>query len=204
MRRQVPDRRFVDMYDAHYEAIHRYFIRRVLDGESEAADLAAEVFLTAWRRLAIVPPPPHDRACLYGVARRLLLRHRRTVWRRSRLSLRLATVVIVGEQAGQGSEGDRIEEVRAAITRLPRQDQEILELVMWDGLSHAEAAQVVGRTANAVAIQMHRIRRSLGEALGDLTPGPPTGAPSHTREDAATPRRPATLSDQPVKRGRRP
>lgn len=201
MRRQVPDRRFVEMYEAYYQTIHRYFIRRGLDSEGEAADLAAEVFLTAWRRLAIVPPPPHDRAWLYGVARRLFLRHRRTAWRRHRLSLRLATVVTVADQVAQGAGGDRIDEVRAAIARLSGRDQEVLELVMWDGLSHAEAARVVGRTPNAIAVQMHRIRKNLGEVLGDPEPGPPEEQLGAQSEGATAPCDQTGASDQPMKKG---
>jgi len=203
MRHQEPDRRFVEMYNAHYQAIHRYFVRRSLDSEAEAADLAAEVFLVAWRRLTVVPSPPHDRAWLYGVARRLLHRHRRAVWRRRRLTLHLATVATIGEQGAQGAESARIEEVRAALAGLSRRDQEIVRLVMWDGLSHAEAAQVVGGTANAVAIKMHRIRRRLGEALADRRPDPPAEQALQAGDDAAAPRRPATFTDQAMKKGHR-
>jgi Sigma-70 region 2 len=46
--------RFKAMYDEHYPAVLRYAARRV--GAEAARDIAAETFLTAWRRLDRVPP----------------------------------------------------------------------------------------------------------------------------------------------------
>jgi RNA polymerase sigma-70 factor (ECF subfamily) len=48
--------------------------------------------------------------------------------------------------------------------------------VHWEQLSHAEAAQVMGCSANAVAIRVHRARGRLREALVELAepqPAPP-------------------------------
>jgi DNA-directed RNA polymerase specialized sigma24 family protein len=41
--------RFKAVYDQHYPAVLRYAARRV--GAEAARDIAAETFLTAWRRL---------------------------------------------------------------------------------------------------------------------------------------------------------
>jgi RNA polymerase sigma-70 factor (ECF subfamily) len=47
--------RFQALYERHYGAVLRYAARRV--GAEAAADVAAETFLTAWRRLDAVPAP---------------------------------------------------------------------------------------------------------------------------------------------------
>src|ERR1700735_4326130 len=44
---------------------------------ADAADVIAETFLTAWRRLDAVPPGDEARLRLYGVARRVLAHYRR-------------------------------------------------------------------------------------------------------------------------------
>lgn len=84
-------RRFEVLYDAHYQAILRYIVRRMPSTASkeDASDVTAEVFLTAWRRIAETPGPPHDLPWLYGVARRTLDRHRRASLPRRRLWWRL-------------------------------------------------------------------------------------------------------------------
>jgi len=41
----------------------------------------------------------------------------------------------------------------------------VLRLVTWDGLSSAEAAEVLGVTRVAFAVRLHRARRRLERAL---------------------------------------
>jgi RNA polymerase sigma-70 factor, ECF subfamily len=51
-------------------SIVRYIFRRLPEGSmpEDAADIAAEVFTTAWRDFGHVPAPPEDKLWLYGVA----------------------------------------------------------------------------------------------------------------------------------------
>src|SRR5215469_9083439 len=81
--------RFAAVYQAHHAAILGYALRRTRAPE-DAADVIAETFLTAWRRLEEVPPEPEARLWLYGVARRVLANHHRGERRRSALTERLA------------------------------------------------------------------------------------------------------------------
>ena len=62
-------RRFEDIYTANCTPILGYALRRTGSGD-DAADIVAETFLTAWRRLDDVPPGDEARLWLYGVARR--------------------------------------------------------------------------------------------------------------------------------------
>jgi RNA polymerase sigma-70 factor (ECF subfamily) len=61
--------------------------------------------------------------------------------------------------------------VLAALATLKAADREALLLVHWEQLSYAEAAQVLGCSANAVGIRVHkakaRMRALLGEETGD-------------------------------------
>jgi RNA polymerase sigma-70 factor (ECF subfamily) len=65
-----------------------YVLRRV-DRAEDAADVVAETFLVAWRRLDKVPAGDEARLWLYGVARRQLANQRRGQLRRLRLADRL-------------------------------------------------------------------------------------------------------------------
>lgn len=77
--------RFERLYAAELVALVGYVARRV-DRPSDAADVVAEVFVTAWRRLADVPDGDEARLWLYGVARWMLRNHRRAAVRRDRLT----------------------------------------------------------------------------------------------------------------------
>ena len=65
------ERRFAVLYQAYYRPILAYAVRRAAPGE-DAADIVADVFTTAWRRIGELPGPPADRLWLYGVAQRVL------------------------------------------------------------------------------------------------------------------------------------
>jgi Sigma-70 region 2 len=66
-----PERRFAALYQAYYRPIMAYVVRRVASAE-DAADVVADVFTTAWRRIGELPEAPADRLWLYGVAQRVI------------------------------------------------------------------------------------------------------------------------------------
>jgi RNA polymerase sigma-70 factor (ECF subfamily) len=71
----------------------------------------------------------------------------------------------------------------AAIEGLPEAEQEAFELVRIQGLTHAEAAAVVGASVKTVQRRLNRARLLLAEQLADLRPpGPanPPGPPGDT------------------------
>jgi RNA polymerase sigma-70 factor (ECF subfamily) len=55
--------------------------------------------------------------------------------------------------------------VFAALASLSPADQEILRLVAWEDLRNHQIAEVLGITANAVAIRLHRARARFTDAL---------------------------------------
>ena len=63
--------RFERMYAANFGPLLGYALRRALNTD-DAADVVAETFLTAWRRLDDMPPGEEARLWLYGVARNML------------------------------------------------------------------------------------------------------------------------------------
>ena len=90
MRQRLEDREqaFRRLYAEHFDVVLAFALRRV-DRPEDAADVTADTFLVAWRRLAHVPPAHETRPWLYGVARRVLANHRRGDRRRSALGDRL-------------------------------------------------------------------------------------------------------------------
>ena len=159
------EERFEALYVQHYPAIYAYVRRRLVGLGAEVTDVVADVFSVAWRRLDGVPDAPEDRLWLYAVARRCVARARRSSRRRWRLQARLS------EEARASTSG-RSEDalvglIRAAIERLRPADREVLQLVMWERLTHAEAARVLGCSTNAVAIRLHKARKRLQAELNE-------------------------------------
>jgi RNA polymerase sigma factor (sigma-70 family) len=200
------ERRFCSLYQEHYRGIQAYAVRRV-ESQSEVADVVAEVFTIAWRRLGKVPAPPADRLWLYGVARRVVAGRHRSARRRSQLAARLAASHGVsgwpgmqaqdpaGDPALRAGRGADLERVAAVFGCLRPAEREALALVLWEELSHAEAARVLGCSVNAVAIRVHRAKARLRAALTG-TAATPASAETLTSSEALT------NSDQPGSQAR--
>jgi RNA polymerase sigma-70 factor (ECF subfamily) len=179
---------------AYYRPIMAYVVRRVASAE-DAADVVADVFTTAWRRIGELPEAPADRLWLYGVAQRVIAGRRRsarrlfhlTAWLRADVGTRQPGQLASGQpgpgQPGPGQPGLRdaiSDRVVAALDRLSVREREALQLVLWEELSHAEAAQVLGCSANAVAIRVHRAKTRLRGELS-ATELPATRRPGTER-----------------------
>ncbi|SNR26466.1 RNA polymerase sigma factor [Actinomadura mexicana] len=193
-------RRFEDVYAANRARILGYALRRTSDPQ-DAADVLAETFLTAWRRLDDVPPGDQARLWLYGVARRVLANHHRGERRRSALAADLGSRLRDGP-AGEDASGDGLTDVGTAFRGLPESDRELLALVGWEGLGNGEIATVLGCSRNAVRIRLHRARRRFARALARMdadapaasTPAAPSpAAPSPSAPLQAAPRHAPSL-----------
>lgn len=158
--------RFEEMYAAHRVQVLGYALRRT-DNTDDAADVLAETFLTAWRRLEEIPAGEQARLWLYGTARRVLANHHRGERRRLALADRLRAELAVSYRQPDHAGG--VAEIAAAFRRIPVPDQEVLALAGWEGLDPGQIAAVVGCSRNAARIRLHRARRRLAAEL-DRTP----------------------------------
>lgn len=159
--RELAEARFAQLYREHEREILRYALRRSSDPE-DAADVVAETFLVAWRRLGDVPLGEEARLWLYATARRVLANHKRGIGRRTRLAERLR------EELRRQLPGEPVAERRgvlAALAGMEDGDRELLMLVGWEELTPSEAARVLGISAIAARTRLHRARRRLRTRL---------------------------------------
>jgi RNA polymerase sigma-70 factor (ECF subfamily) len=155
---------FTQLFEATYRPLVAYARRRT-PGPSDADDLVAEVYATAWRRRHEIRPDVSPLPWLYAVAGNLLRNSRRAEGRRLRLVDRLQNEpASAGPLAADPAERPGAD-LRAALAELSFDDQELLRLIAWEGLTHAEVGQVLDCTANAVAIRAHRARQRLADQL---------------------------------------
>jgi RNA polymerase sigma-70 factor (ECF subfamily) len=159
---------FEDLYGECHGPVFGYVLRRT-ESPDDAADVIAETFLIAWRRLDVIPLGEQRRLWLYGVARRVLANHRRGQRRRSSLADRLRADLALTPRAPEHT--GELAELVAAYRRLSESDREVLALAGWEELDYAQIAAVLGCSRNAVRIRLHRARRRLAQQLADQAPG---------------------------------
>lgn len=167
LERLMAEDRFRRLYAAHVREVLAYAVRRTADAE-DAADVVAETFLVAWRRLPEVPFGGGARPWLYGVARRTLANQRRGEVRRHRLADRLRDDLAA--VAALPAAEDYDERFHTALEGLHPDDREILRLSAWEELSPSQAAHVLGISAIAARSRLHRARRRLARALAEPVP----------------------------------
>ncbi|MGH3230555.1 MAG: RNA polymerase sigma factor [Streptosporangiaceae bacterium] len=163
---------FAAVYDAYFTQVHGYVAARL--GSGCADDLAAETFLVAFRRRAVFDPARGQvRAWLFGIATRLVARHRRDEARRYAALARMSPGRLLGPDAG---EEDRIVarvsaqrlagRLAAALRGLADGDRDVLLLVAVAQLTYQEVAAALDIPAGTVASRLSRARAKVREALG--------------------------------------
>jgi RNA polymerase sigma factor (sigma-70 family) len=155
-------RRFEAAYTAHHGPVLGYVLRRTASPD-DAADVIAETFLTAWRRLDDMPPDPRARLWLYGVARRVLANHHRGERRRIALADRLRGDLAAAYQPPEYT--GELAQIAEAFRGLADTDKELLALSAWEELDYGQIAVVLGCSRNAVRIRLHRARRRFAAEL---------------------------------------
>lgn len=158
------------LFERHGPRIHAYALRRTAD-PTTAEDVAATVFLEAWRRRAdVVLRHPSALPWLYGIAANVVHRWQRTQRRHRGALERLASLptprdALVERQVEAAADAAA---VLAEIASLPRRQQEVLLLSTWEGLSHADIAIALGTTVGTVKSRLSRARSRLGTAAPPL------------------------------------
>lgn len=157
--------RFRRVYADNFEPLLAYAVRRV-DDSADAADVVAETFLIAWRRVADIPPGDEARLWLYGVARRVLSNHHRGGVRRERLGERLRQRLRATGSLDPGTEVPQRLTIRSALAKLGELDREVLMLTFWEGLEPREAAAVLHLDPTVVRSRLSRARTRMRNLLG--------------------------------------
>ncbi len=149
----------VAAFETHGEDLLHYLQRRVGD---DAADLLGDVMVVVWKRADEAPADDVDcRRWLFGIARMTVLGHRRDVQRQLRLSARVKTALLPPPTPDH----DEALDVRRAIAALPEDQAELVRLVHWEGLSLADAAQVMGLNASTARGRYQKAREELARVL---------------------------------------
>lgn len=163
--RAVPDGdiyapRLEAAFEAHRAALLAYARRRI--GPDPADDVVAETFAVAWRKRDELPEEPL--LWLYAVARGVIANQRRSAQRRMRLLDRLSAERPQLDADLATASGARLS-LAAAFDALAESDRELLMLVAWEGLGPREGARVLGCSAAAFRVRLHRARRRLERGI---------------------------------------
>ena len=154
---------FQALLERHYDLVFRVALRFV-QNRDDAADIAQDVAVSLPKRLKTFKGKSRFTTWLYQVsvnASRDFLR------RRSRVAAlnRDFTDTDALKKAGEADRQSMLDEVYRALDALSEDLRETALLVLAEGLSHAETAEILGVKENTVSWRMHEMRRRLKEEM---------------------------------------
>jgi len=166
------DAAFSELYDLLAPKLASFLMRRTRD-EAKTDDLVQQTFLQMHCARRHFQRGASVTAWSYAIARRLLIDTFRKSGRENLASFEddddgrresIAPGALPDEVAAHNRLTKRLEK---ELRRVPETNRTAFELVHGDGLTAAEAAEVLGTTAMAVRLRVHRAYEALRAALGD-------------------------------------
>jgi RNA polymerase sigma factor (sigma-70 family) len=153
------DAAFRDLFRRYAPMLLRVLQRQV-GRATDAQDLAQQTFLQLHRARNDFRPNQRLRPWIMTIALNLsrdLLRRRgrrpETVMKEETLPLRVAIQPVVEKADDPGELGKR---VRSALSELPKEQREVIELHWFERLSFTEIAAIVGASSGAARVRAHR------------------------------------------------
>ncbi|MGW4794665.1 RNA polymerase sigma factor [Nonomuraea sp. NPDC004297] len=158
---------FAVLFDRHAPYLHRYVVRRL--GPSDAEDVVADTFLTAFQRRGDFDKARADaRPWLYGIASNLIGKHRRTEMSLYRAYIRSGVhpAEVSGAPVEDGVGTLAVNRPLAqALLKLNRADRDVLLLVAWAELSYQEVADALAIPLGTVRSRLNRARTRVRQTL---------------------------------------
>jgi RNA polymerase sigma factor (sigma-70 family) len=168
---------FTALVGRYKKPLYRY-VHRYVHNEAEAQDILQEALIAAWRGLKSYDPNRPLEFWLRRIAlnkcrdraRRLAVRRILLPWGNG---LREAAAPDPAPPIDESLvENEQLKRARDAIDALPAKLRDPLILTAIEGLSQAEAAEILGITVKAVEGAVYRAKRQLTEALNPERPSP--------------------------------
>src|SRR5262249_53280509 len=150
--------------------LYRYLVRRI--GPDEADTALGEVFRVAFEKRSTYDcSRPDARGWLYGIATRLVAKHRRREARRLHATARLIARRATSDDAHARVDSaldaaDLWPRVADAIARLPEAERDALILFAWEDFSYDEIAVVLDVPVGTVRSRLNRARIRIRELPG--------------------------------------
>ncbi len=150
-----------ELYTAYGVLVQRYCAARL--GSMEAAeDCTQEVFLRIWRSVGTFDyrGDASFMEWLYTIANHVVISYTRKHWRVSHVSLTPDLALVDGRTQAMASTICEQMVLRAALAELTVEQQQVITLKFWGGLSNLEIAEYLGRSEGAVkALQYRGVQR---------------------------------------------
>ena len=152
------------IYDRYVAQLYRFILFKVGD-EEEAKELSSDTFLKGWEYMMEGKPVKSVSGLLYTIARSTIADH----YRKKKLelvSLDDAPDVVDRKLLGLVEVNEEVRATLVAISKLKDEYREALMMKHIDGLTNAEIAEALEKSAGTTRVLIHRATEALKEVMG--------------------------------------
>jgi len=163
---------FKTLYGAYQRRLFAYALK-MLNDPGAAEEMCNDVLLEVWRQAGQFRGQSKLSTWVFGIAHNKALNALRKSAPGTDLTLSNATMT-PDDRPGPEAEAERRdtrEMIGAALSKLPREQREVVELTFYHGFSYGEIAQIVNCPAGTVKTRMFHAKQKLREWLGESAPG---------------------------------
>ena len=157
---------FTQLYDLYFDRIYKYMYFR-MKKQSEAEDLTQEVFIKALKGISSykIGATPFS-SWLYRIAHNQVIDHIRKNEKHQSVSLDEVTSLAADSDPVEETERQmEIDELTAAIARLPAAQQEVISLRFIAGLPISDVAKISGKSEGTVKALQFNATMSLRKLM---------------------------------------
>jgi RNA polymerase sigma-70 factor (ECF subfamily) len=150
--------------ERYFTEIYRFFDQKIPD---EADDLTQQTFLACVKARDQFRGASTFRTYLYSIARNELYMRLRKLSKFEHVDLEVSSLdELVSSPSKQLGKEQELAAVRAALRRLPVEQQLLLELHYWHDLDMAALAELFEASPGTIRVRLLRARRALRDQLG--------------------------------------
>jgi RNA polymerase sigma-70 factor (ECF subfamily) len=183
----APERRsFAAIYEEYFDFVYRT-VRRLGVLENAAEDVAQEVFVCVHKNLTEFEGRSSIRTWLFGIARNVAYRHRRTLTRRITTTTGDGGLLESAHDESAKSAHDLAERSEAArlvdalLASMDDEKREAFVLVELEEMSMPEVAEALGINVNTAYTRLRAARQQFEAALGRHRAKGESRSPKETR-----------------------
>ncbi|MGK0137441.1 MAG: RNA polymerase sigma-70 factor (family 1) [Algoriphagus sp.] len=151
---------FAQLYEYYREPGLRFTTSIVKDKE-EAENMLQEVFIKIWHRRDQINPKLNFNAYLFACLKNMAFDHLKKIDKDRQMLCQYLIQVKENNETSTDVEEVKINKLPSAITTLPKKRRMILELIMEDGKSYQEIAQIMRISKNTVKNQLVKAKQHL-------------------------------------------
>ena len=160
---------FEELVRHHQRMIHSLAFR-MTGSLADAEDLAQETFLRAYEQIGKFRGTSKFSTWLYRIAVNTCLNWQQSEMRRSQLHENCAIEIFTLNAGGENpARGEQANQIQNLLLRLPAKQRAAIVLTIYDGMNHAEAAQILGCSETTVSWRVFAAKRKLKEWLSRIS-----------------------------------